>query len=296
MKKLFLVLMCACLLCGCSAKEKELPTLTEETVEDLDIATYKKNWNGEENESITVLNDSVERYEPSDALSGEEFVFSLTGDLPEEVSVTEYLVRDREIVLNSDLILESREIESNFDGSKLSFKIGEDNISENRLEDRLVCMDFKWLKGENVTDEVEYAFLLQVVDEKINTRPLYKAEELNTYNGVEMYVESTENVTPTTMIAKIKNESGSEIVVASRYRIDRNDDYGWVKLNYMPTVGNVEWSSAKVNLIDGVEVNLPVDWSELFGELENGHYRLVKTFRLMDDSEEYEMAAEFVIE
>ncbi len=296
MKRIFVLVMSLLLLCGCAKEEekKVMPSLTERTFTDMDMASYKKIWYDEGDEFSGTLNQAFERYIPTEVTSGHEFVFEVAGSQPDEVKVIEYLVRDTNYVLHSDLVLKSNEIESELKDGVLSFEISNDNMSEKRLENRAVSINFKWVKDDEVTEEVEFDFLLEVVDESITEREMKPAEELNIFGGVEMTIED-EFSTGSTIDTTIENNTDNTLITSVWYRIDKMIDDEWYIMNYKPSSASILWDGPDyaVNK-NGGKIIIREDIEELYGKLEAGRYRIIKKFYFEGlESLEYETAAEF---
>lgn len=294
MKKLFAVFMAAFLLCGCTSEAvdeaKDVPAITEANFAEMDIATYKKDWYGTGSESNSALNNSAERYESTDVPSGQEFVFEFS-QTPNEVEVTEYYIRDDEIIISSDEELESLPIESSIDGNKLTFSISPDSISGKRCEQRMVVMDCRW--DGKTKGSIEYAFLLEVIDESIvDSDYMHPAGDMAAVEGVELIVDAADDESAT---IRMTNNSGRIVLFDDWYRIDVEKDGEWYRLKFGSSVITITWTSEVTGIMDGVEMTETVNWENIYDELEAGTYRIVKRFSFDGENEKYEVCGEFAI-
>ncbi|MBQ2753157.1 MAG: hypothetical protein IJF29_03440, partial [Firmicutes bacterium] len=170
MKKFVIALVCVMLLCGCtSAKEEKtdvnsiidlsgntentcsadrdynmVPTIKETYHEDMDIAVYKANWNGEEKASARALEHSAERFIPLDAGVGQAFEFVFSDNAPDIIRGTEWILNDLETVLKDDPDIICTDIEGVLDGKKFTFNIWDENKSNLRIEKRMIVLNCKW--------------------------------------------------------------------------------------------------------------------------------------------------------
>ncbi len=316
MKRYVIALLCIMLLCGCSTKpvdaEKDnsvvdltekientcaadrdharLPYIYENSFPDMDIATYKINWNGEENEKERMVNHSVERFIPTDAAVGQSFEFVFSENAPDVIRGVEWIINDPEIVLKDDPEIICTDIEGVLDGNKFTFNIWDENKSDFRIEKRIVVLNCKWNSG----DEIEYAFLLDVTDGKVTENYMYEADDIAAFSGIVMSLDS-DSTYKTYAFADIKNDTDKYITVSDWYRIDVLRDDVWYKMNYKPSAPAVSWKSEGYGVAGGYEMRLVTEWAEVYGELEAGNYRLVKGFRFEGNPTEYEICAVFTV-
>lgn len=64
------------------------------------------------------------------------------------------------------------------------------------------------------------------------------------------------------------------------YWLEKRTDTGWEKLE---TIGEPQWTDASYTLGHGMYTMVFTDWSELYGPLSSGTYRIGKTFERMSD-------------
>ena len=316
MKRFVLALVSVILLCGCSAdKPKEdginnvtnltekvdntcsadrdynlVPTIKEANHEDMDIAVYKANWNGEEKASARATENSAERFIPLDAGVGQAFEFVFSDNAPDIIRGTEWILNDVETALKNDPDIICTDIEGVLDGKKFTFSISGENKSGFRIEKRMIVLNCKWKNG----DEIEYAFLLDVTDGAVAENFMYEADDITAIPGVAMTIDS-DGIISTYAFVDMKNDTDKYITVSDWYRIDVLRDDVWYKMNYTSSDPAVSWKSEGYGLPEGYDIRLVTEWKELYGELEAGNYRLVKGFRFEGNPTEYEICAAFTV-
>lgn len=316
MKKFVIAMVCVMLLCGCtSAKEEKtdvnsiidlsgntentcsadrdynmVPAIKETYHEDMDIAVYKANWKGEEKASARALEHSAERFIPLDAGVGQAFEFVFSDNAPDIIRGTEWVLNDLETVLKDDPDIICTDIEGVLDGKKFTFNIWNENKSGLRIEKRMIVLNCKWKNG----DEIEYAFLLDVTDGGVAENYMYEADDITAIPGIVMTLDC-DGIFSTYAFADIENDTDKYITVSDWYRIDVLRDDVWYKMNYTSSDPAVSWKSEGYGLPDGYDIRLITDWSELYGELDAGNYRLVKGFRFEGNPTEYEICAVFTV-
>ena len=314
MKKLILSMALVMLLCGCSTAgnkddngtlnltEKienacsadrdyaDVPRIKESSFADMDIATYKINWNGKNNDDARMINNSVERFVPTDVGAGRSFEFTFSENEPDNVIAVEWIINNTEIPLKDDPDAVCTDIEGVLYENKFTFDICAENKSGLRIEKRLIVLNCKWNGGE----EAEYAFLLDVTDAAVVEEHMYEAKDITAFPGITMTLEG-DGINKTYAIADIKNDTDKYITVGSWYRLDVLKDDVWYKMNYKASVPGVSWTDEGYGVAEGYSTRLVTDWSSLYGELEAGDYRLVKTFFFEGNPTEYELCAEFAV-
>ena len=119
--------------------------------------------------------------------------------------------------------------------------------------------------------------------------------EFNPADNVTMeIVDGTLTNTGATIV--ITDLSGEDNTYGEDYRIDRLENGKWYELEDIVD-GNVGWHMIGYKINDDNELRMDVNWEWLYGPLESGKYRIVKsvsnTKRLYDGRH---VAAEFTIE
>lgn len=107
------------------------------------------------------------------------------------------------------------------------------------------------------------------------TCPIDKVSELNNVKGVSMSIkEGTLTKTGATII--IKDISNKNNVYGEAYRIDKYENNEWQELDVV-VKGNYGWNDIGYYVDKNNELELSIDWEWLYGKLEQGKYRLVKS-------------------
>lgn len=99
--------------------------------------------------------------------------------------------------------------------------------------------------------------------------------------------EGTLTKTSATVVIKDNNKEHS---YGEGYRIEKKENWKW---QHVKQIGTYYINMAALSTVTG-ELKFNLDWSERYGELENGEYRIVKT--LDTAGGKLELYAEFVIE
>lgn len=111
---------------------------------------------------------------------------------------------------------------------------------------------------------------------------------LNKSNEITMIIkEGTLTRTSATVIVE---DSNKEHFYGENYSIEKSEDGGWKSLKQ---IGVYIFNMISVRSITG-KLNFNLDWSERYGELENGKYRIVKSVHTPEG--EKTVYAEFTIE
>ena len=110
-----------------------------------------------------------------------------------------------------------------------------------------------------------------------------------------------ENASDISMVIKdgTLTPSGATVVLTNSYgydrwfRIDKEENGEWKEAE---TINNNYSFTAEAYLTNGnSEVEIPIDWTDLYGTLENGKYRIVKRVFNNLNKEEY-VSVEFIID
>lgn len=113
--------------------------------------------------------------------------------------------------------------------------------------------------------------------------------------------ENVENASSISMVIKdgTLTPSGATVVLTNSYgydrwfRIDKEENGEWKEAQ---TINDNYSFTAEAYLTNGnSEVEIPIDWTDLYGTLENGKYRIVKRAFNNLNREEY-VSVEFIID
>ncbi|MDF2880243.1 MAG: hypothetical protein K0R54_800 [Clostridiaceae bacterium] len=102
--------------------------------------------------------------------------------------------------------------------------------------------------------------------------------------------------------AKLIIENIEEVVVefGAKYSIEKKIDNNWYKLPYKDNQDedSIAWIEILYSLnSENKKFESELDWSHLYGKLEPGNYRIIKSFTIGEDYEnKYVLSAEFIIE
>lgn len=112
---------------------------------------------------------------------------------------------------------------------------------------------------------------------------------------------NVENASDSSMVIKdgTLTPSGATVVLTNSYgydrwfRIDKEENGEWKEAE---TINDNYSFTAEAYLTNGnSEVEIPIDWTDLYGTLENGKYRIVKRVFNNLNKEEY-VSVEFIID
>lgn len=122
-----------------------------------------------------------------------------------------------------------------------------------------------------------------------------KFATINNFEGVAMTVKK-ETVSSTGLTMVYKNNSSSQCTFGEDFSLEKKINGQWYQV---PVVeGNYGFNDVGYELGSGDEREWLVDWDWLYGSLDKGEYRIVKSildFRGTGDYDKYYLAAEFVI-
>lgn len=116
--------------------------------------------------------------------------------------------------------------------------------------------------------------------------------KINDLDGVSMIIkDGTLTRKGTTVI--ITDTSDRENIYGTSYRIDKKVNNKWVELE--PIIENYAFTSIGYSVDENNKLELDVDWNELYGELKNGEYRIVKDTSETGEGTSHYITTEFVI-
>lgn len=98
---------------------------------------------------------------------------------------------------------------------------------------------------------------------------------------------------------ELKNESEEAVIFTSFYVIEKEKNGNWEELPYVIEESIVGWEDIAYPVGGEYEevMELAIDWGWLYGELEEGSYKISKDYFLFDDStKESLISTEFTIE
>lgn len=112
--------------------------------------------------------------------------------------------------------------------------------------------------------------------------------------GISMeIVEGTLTNTGATIV--ITDLSGEDNTYGEWYRIDRMENGKWYELEDIVN-GDVSWHMVGYSVGEDNKLTMDVKWEWLYGPLDNGKYRIVKSFISENPYDVRHVAAEFTIE
>lgn len=112
-----------------------------------------------------------------------------------------------------------------------------------------------------------------------------------TNEGISDMTMAIKEGTLTKTSAKIIIEGKNEFSCDTGYSIEKKEKKGW---KLMDEIDGYIWGLMGYPSGSDKKINFNLDWSELYGELENGEYRIVKYIRT--DGKTVPLYAEFTIE
>lgn len=140
--------------------------------------------------------------------------------------------------------------------------------------------------------------VIRFIQENISFDKSLSLEELPvTLDNVNIEIKK-ETLTKKGATVIITNKSDSKIAFGEYYRIDKKEDQKWTK---MKSINKNDLMILNINEIEGEKsIEKNIDWSELYGTLRKGDYRLVKEIYGQKQTDgvtigEY-IAVEFIIE
>ena len=106
------------------------------------------------------------------------------------------------------------------------------------------------------------------------TCPIDNVNELDEVEDVSMVIKDG-TLTRRGATVIISDTSGMDYTYGEEYRIDKYDDGEWEELEVI-VEGNYAWNSIGYQVGEDGILELDVKWEWLYGELEDGYYRIVK--------------------
>lgn len=121
----------------------------------------------------------------------------------------------------------------------------------------------------------------------------------------KIYMDQLENVsmkikdgtlTKTGATVIITDTSNLDHTYGVEYRLEKFENNEWIKLKMKPET--YAWTLVGYFVDENNELEMEHDWDYLYGELESGHYRLVKNLSLQEGEQmvTHEFSAEFTID
>jgi len=120
-------------------------------------------------------------------------------------------------------------------------------------------------------------------------------EEVNNTEDITMAIEEG-TVSPTGLVVTLTNNSDKQYLYSEYMWLEKKINQEWRQLP--PVIENFGFKDIAYILEGGFTKKIEINWEWLYGEIDAGHYRLIKdTFEA--DAEEYQpiyLAVEFEIE
>lgn len=116
-------------------------------------------------------------------------------------------------------------------------------------------------------------------------------EEMNTLEGVKMVVKEG-TLTQNDMTIIITDTTESHNIYGSAYRIDKKDGKEWVSLK---TKGDANFNGIGYNVGEDNILEMYINWTDLYGSLAKGTYRLVKSTSAPLEEINHFLSVEFTI-
>ena len=126
------------------------------------------------------------------------------------------------------------------------------------------------------------------------TCPIDNKTDLNEISGVWMKIKKG-TLTETGATIIITDLSGKNNIYGEEYRIDKLENNKWKEL---PVVvkGNYGWNSIGYHTGKDNKLELEINWEWLYGKLNKGTYRIVKSTSTKHSMNEKYFSTEFIIE
>lgn len=117
--------------------------------------------------------------------------------------------------------------------------------------------------------------------------------KLNEEEDISMIIkEGTLSRTGATVI--ITDVSGKDNVYGQEYRIDKKENGKWKELDVI-VEGDYGWNLIGYSVGEDNKLELEQNWEWLYGSLEDGEYRIVKSTSEPSEETKYYFSAEFTI-
>ncbi|HOO67763.1 MAG TPA: hypothetical protein PLC53_00120 [Bacilli bacterium] len=125
------------------------------------------------------------------------------------------------------------------------------------------------------------------------TCPVDNDDELNEVEGVSMIIK-VGTLTRTSATVIITDLSDKDNVYGNEFRIDKKENGEWKELE--PIIDNYAWDLIGYMVDDNNTLELVQEWEWLYGELDNGEYRLVKSTSVPLEKVNHYFSVEFKID
>lgn len=126
--------------------------------------------------------------------------------------------------------------------------------------------------------------------ESLNDKCKIKIDDLD---GVSMTIKEG-TLTRTSATIVVTDVSNKKSIYGSAYRIDKKDNGKWVELK--PLIDNYAWTCIGYSVDKNNKLEMDINWKALYGNLENGEYRIVKSTSEAGEQPTHYITTEFVIE
>ena len=152
-------------------------------------------------------------------------------------------------------------------------------------------MDFAWPLTYGSFPDGEYRILLQLMPDGMLCVPftlpndaggspwaLVKSDrEISEQSQI---AARADGVTPASLTLTLRNGSDSKIAMSSEYCLQLRQDGDWYDLD----VGPLDWMAELIVLRKDQEASFDLNWTNIYGELPAGEYRLVKQYWIGGDT------------
>lgn len=119
---------------------------------------------------------------------------------------------------------------------------------------------------------------------------------VNDFAGASMEIKEG-TVTPKGLTLEFNCMNKNECIYGDAYSLEVYQENTWHLLDDI-VEDRILWNAIGHILHNGETSECSVDWTSIYGELGDGHYRIIKSisnFREAGDSDKYYLAAEFTI-
>lgn len=157
-----------------------------------------------------------------------------------------------------------------------------DYLSQSMLLISTVDNKIQYSEEDNIiSKQEEYKFLYECdfqytqedMYEKLNEYFVYRSELMETEKYITLLLHE-DTLTPSGASFEIVNTSGIDGYSGETYHIEKYKENQWKMCDYISD--NVGFQDMRWNVNDGISYSFAVDWSNIYGRLDNGSYRLVK--------------------
>lgn len=146
-------------------------------------------------------------------------------------------------------------------------------------------------KDKNIISENESSKNIDTT----NWKPT-ELDNINNLDNVTMTIDK-ETVSPSKLTVIFKNTTTKQCIYGDDFSLEKKINGKWYEVPVVIS-GNYGFNSIGYNLAAGETAEFEVDWKWLYGSLNKGEYRIVKSildFRKTGDYDNYILAAEFSI-